>query len=74
MKLKFTIILQFISIFGFCQNGNYIVREDGLWSTLEIHCMPNGNNFSTYFIKFMGDTVIDDLQYKKAWYSQDEDY
>ena len=72
MKIVSTLffVLSFYIIFG--QNNNYIVNENGLWSTVEVHCMPWGNNYSTYFIKFSEDTVIDQFTYKKAWISEDE--
>jgi hypothetical protein len=34
--------------------------------------MPNGNNYSTYYIRFDEDTIIDGFNYKRMWHSNDE--
>jgi len=64
----------FLVFFGLVQSQeqNYIVNESSLWSTLETHCFPNGNNYSTYHIKFAGDTIIDQYVYTKILRSDDE--
>lgn len=64
--MKYLIALSLTIIITGVQSQNMIVNESGLWSTLEIHCLPWGNSYSTYFIKFSGDTVVDDLTYKKV--------
>ncbi len=51
---------------------NFIVKEDALWSTLEIHCLPQGNSYSSYFLKFEGDTVANGIPYNKIYVSEDE--
>jgi hypothetical protein len=48
------------------------VQENALWSTLEIHCLPIGNNYSTYHIKFEGDSVVENVNYRKIWRCHDE--
>ncbi|MCF8369066.1 MAG: T9SS type A sorting domain-containing protein [Bacteroidales bacterium] len=62
MRKFIVIVFYFVSLHVFGQ-PNYIVRGDAIWSTLETHCMPGGNNYSTYHIKFSGDTLIEDLSY-----------
>lgn len=58
--------------FGFAQEQNFIVRENAIWSTLEIHCLPIGNNYSTYHIKFEGDSVVNGVSYHKTLRCNDE--
>ena len=72
MKSFLLASLMLITTFLVSQTEKVIVNENCNWSTLEIHCMPNGNNYSTYFIKFEGDTVIDNLVYKKIWRCDEE--
>ncbi len=59
MKSFLLASLMLITTFLVSQTEKVIVNENCNWSTLEIHCMPNGKNYSTYYIKFEGDTVID---------------
>jgi hypothetical protein len=35
--------------------------------------MPGGNNYSTYYIKFEGETIIDGFAYKSIWRCDEED-
>jgi hypothetical protein len=72
MKLFVFISLFLFSVLSIGQTTNYIVNEHGLWSTLETHCLPNGTNYSTYYIKFEGDTVIDEYEYKRIWRCDEE--
>ena len=65
MKSLGIIFSIFLSFSAFSQLDNYIVNEEGLWSTLELHCLPTGNNYTTYFIKLEGDTIIDGFTYKE---------
>lgn len=55
------------------QINPFIVSEYGLWSTVEINCLPVGNSFSTNHIKFQGDTTLNNLNYKQIWYCDDEE-
>jgi hypothetical protein len=68
MKFLLSSFLIFSSLLTISQSSNVIVEENRIWSTLEVHCMPNGNNYSTFFIKFEEDTLIDGLQYKRMWH------
>ena len=52
-------------------NGQSLLQEGKLWSNASIGTMP-GSTYSSYFIKFMGDTTIKALQYKKILRSIDE--
>ncbi len=72
MKSLGIIFSIFLSFSAFSQLDKYIVNEEGLWSTLEIHCLPTGNNYTTYFIKLEGDTIIDGFAYKEIWRSDEE--
>jgi hypothetical protein len=72
MKYFFAIAFLFSMLFSFGQKSNSIVSEEALWSTLEVHCMPTGNNYSTYHLKFEGDTLIDSHIYKSIWRCDEE--
>jgi len=50
-----------------------IVDPTKVWSNMEEHCQPWGSTFSTDFIRFDIDTIIDDQVYKKVWISEDEE-
>ena len=73
MKSLGIIFSIFLSFSAFSQLDNYIVNEEGLWSTLELHCLPTGNNYTTYFVKLEGDTIIDGYTYKEIWRCDEED-
>lgn len=73
MKSFGVILSVLLSFSAFSQLDNYIVNEDGLWSTVIVHCVPAGNNYATYFTKFEGDTIIDGYSYKKIWRCDEED-
>lgn len=72
MKYIFFIISIVICSNVFGQSERVIVNENMTWSTLEVHCMPNGNNYSTYYIRFAEDTLIDGLTYKRMWHCSEE--
>jgi hypothetical protein len=72
MKHCLLFIVAFFAISVHAQPGNNIVLDEGVWSTLDIHCLPTGTSYSSYHIKFEGDTVIDGLEYKIIWRSDDE--
>jgi hypothetical protein len=72
MKSLGLIVVLIFSLQVFGQLENFIVNEEGLWSTVEIHCFPNGNNYNTYYIKYTGDTIINSYSYKKIWRCDEE--
>jgi len=72
MKSLLLVAFVLFTLFSSGQTEKYIVNENCVWSTLEIHCMPNGNNYSTYFIKYEGGTIIDSYVYKKIWRCDEE--
>jgi len=72
MRTTLTSLLLIFWFVAFGQSDNYIVREDGLWTTVEVHCFPTGNSYSSYYIKFSGDTLVDGINYNIAWISEDE--
>jgi hypothetical protein len=72
MKILLSFFLGSFLLTTFGQPVKSIVDENRLWSTLEIHCLPNGNNYSTYYIKFEEDTLIDGLSYKRMWHCNEE--
>ena len=74
MKKLFVLLSVIFWSGSFAQTDNMIVNENNVWSTLETHCMPNGNNYSTYHVKFEGDTMIDGFDYKRMWRSDTEDH
>jgi hypothetical protein len=53
-----------LSFAAIAQSGSMIVEDANLWSTVDIHCQPEGSNYSTYFIRFDEDTLINGLNYK----------
>jgi len=73
MKSFGIIISLLLSLSAYCQLDNFIVNQEGLWSTVDVHCFPNGNNYNTYFIKFEEDTIIDGYTYKEMWRCDEED-
>lgn len=72
MKFILAFFLSIIINTSFGQNQPSIVDEEGIWSTLEVHCMPTGNNYSTYHLKFAEDTLIDGHSYKSIWRCDEE--
>ncbi len=49
-----------------------IVDTSKTWSIATVHCQPWGNAYSTFYIKFEGDTLVQDTLYKKVMISSDE--
>ena len=47
-----------------------LVQEGKLWSNVSIGSM-SGNEYRSYWIKFEGDTIINDLEYKKVLQADD---
>lgn len=73
MRFTTTIILLFLFTFStISQNSSYLVKADAVWSTVEIHCLPNGNLYSSHHIKFEGDSLFENNAYKKVYRCNDE--
>ena len=72
MRYYLTLIIAFLFASAYTQPANNIVLDDAVWSTLDIHCLPTGTVYSTYHVKFEGDTIIDGLDYKIIWRCDDE--
>jgi hypothetical protein len=72
MRVYLTLIITFLFVSAYTQPTNNIVHENAVWSTLDIHCLPTGTSYSTYHIKFEGDTIIEGLDYKIIWRCDDE--
>lgn len=72
MKYFLLVCNSLISFGAGAQSANMIVEEGNLWSTLEIHCLPQGTSYSTYYIHFDADTLIEGLVYKKIERCNDE--
>ena len=51
-----------------------IVDRNKLWAIAQVHCQPWGNTYSTQFFRFDGDTLVDDIAYKKVMIAEDEDH
>lgn len=66
---KASVIFLFIFFLLNCQ-GQSLLQEGKLWSNTGIGTMP-GSIYSSYFIKFMGDTTINGMVYKKIMKSND---
>ncbi len=70
MKRFYLIVLVFSFVsFAYSQE---IVNPDKVWSIMEEHCQPWGSNYSTEFIRFDTDTIIDGTVYQKVWIAEDE--
>lgn len=72
MKSFVSILSLLVSFTAYSQLDNFIVNEEGIWSDVVVHCVPGGNNYTTYFVKFEGDTIIDNHTYKYIWRTNDE--
>jgi hypothetical protein len=72
MKSILIVVFSVLALSVSSQTGNYIVNDSRVWSTVNIHCLPGGNSYSTYYIKFYGDTLIEGLLYQKMWRSDDQ--
>lgn len=66
---KADVIFLFMLFLLHCQ-GQTLLQEGKLWSNTSIGTM-HGSTYSSYFIKFMGDTTINGLGYKKIMKSDD---
>ncbi len=66
-----TTILLILTLVAYSQE---IVNPTKLWSTMEEHCQPWGSTYSTDYIRFESDTVIDDNTYYRVWISEGEDH
>lgn len=67
-----TIVLFFSLILSLLVcSGQNLVQEGKLWSNTSIGTMP-GSTYESYSIKFMGDTTINGIAYKKIMKSKDE--
>lgn len=69
---KLLLFIAILSLPFWANTQNVIVNPDYLWSTVEVHCLPSGNSYTTHYIRFDGDTIIENLNYKKVWRSDDE--
>lgn len=53
---------------------NQIVEPWKRWANLHEFCHPQGTEYSTDYIRFEGDTVVEGITYKKVWRSEDENH
>jgi len=49
-----------------------LLHPDRLWSMVQVSCQPEGNLYSSHYLKLAGDTIIEGESYKKLDFSQDE--
>ncbi len=66
---KANVMFLFMLFLLHCQ-GQTLLQNGKLWSNTSIGTM-HGSNYSSYFIKFMGDTTINVMGYKKIMKSDD---
>ena len=74
--MKKAVLIFVLAGFFFSANAQddlQIVDPGKMWSYLDHTNFPPWYN-KTYYHKFMGDTIIDQLTYMKVWQSEDEDY
>ena len=57
---------------GVYAQQNQIVEPWKLWANLHAYCHSNGTEYTTDYIRFEGDTLINGVLYKKVWQSEDE--
>lgn len=69
--LRLFIVLFFLMPFTLLAQ-NSLLHPNRLWSMVEVHCQPNGNLYSSHYLKLAGDTIIEGESYNKLDYSQDE--
>lgn len=74
LKQLLIISVLFISAFAIHSQENIIVDESKMWSNMQENCLPEGNQYTTFFHRFEGDTVIDGNTYKMVWIAEDEYY
>lgn len=65
MKYFILVCFSLLNLLAGAQSGGMIVDNANLWSTLDIHCLPQGTSYTSYFIRFTEDTLIEGLNYKK---------
>ncbi len=61
-------------VFTATMHAQEIVAADKMWSTMQEHCQPWGNTYSTDHYKFAEDTLINDTLYKRVYTANDEFY
>ena len=70
-------ILTLLSLLTYGQDYYPIVEDDKIWNVLSVIYIPSDPYYDTTFLtvsyKILGDTVIDDIAYKKM-YSSNEEY
>lgn len=77
MRKLYVFILMFAIIAPMvvtAQPGKVIVDTNKIWSIVEENCHPWGNTYSTFYMKFAGDTVVDSKSYRKVFVSNLEDH
>jgi hypothetical protein len=68
-----TILVSFIFMISvpFC-NSQILVKENRIWSNLEYGTeQPDQQFYHSYYIRFQGDTIIDNTTYKKVYRADD---
>jgi hypothetical protein len=75
MHIKYKFLLFVLVVMYGQSSAQYlpVVQQEGLWSSVRIHCNPTGSSFSSVYFKFDGDTAIDQITYKKYIFSEDSD-
>ncbi len=74
MKRLLPVVLILLTYQAFAQRQNQIVETWKMWSTLHEFCHPNGTVYTTDFVRFNGDTVIEGVNYKIVEMSEDENH
>lgn len=71
MKYKLLLILSiFLPVLTVSQEP--LLHPERLWSMVEVHCLPQGNTYTSHYLKTGRDTLIENETYKILRYSQDE--
>jgi len=72
MKKILLVVIIIMSVLNV--NSQEIVNSAKLWSIAEEHCQSWGSSYSTDFISFDEDTIINDTAYRKVWIAEDENH
>lgn len=71
LRRFFYMIMISLSLSGI-SSGQVFCDTSKIWSMLEIHCFPWGNNYSTSYLKLSGDTLINARLYNLFYECNDE--
>jgi len=75
--MKKMILIFLLGVFfypAFSQYNTELIDETKMWSSLAYTCWGPSWTYKSCYHKFSGDTVINQINYKRVWESEDEDH